>query len=195
MTNRFLPFCLTGFMLSTLLASPSSDASEIAAPASNPVASARDGSHDFDFLYGGKWHVHNRRLQGRLSGSHEWVEFDATDEFQALPGGIGNEEHYRTEYWKGYVGIGLHFYHAQARQWFLYWVDNHSDPGVLQPPVSGGFSGNVGTFEGADTFNGKPITVRFIWKVLGKNQVRWEQAFSADGGHSWETNWTMDFTR
>ena len=24
---------------------------------------------------------------------------------------------------------------------------------------------------------------------------RWEQAFSLDEGNSWETNWTMDFTR
>jgi hypothetical protein len=24
---------------------------------------------------------------------------------------------------------------------------------------------------------------------------RWEQAFSPDGGTTWETNWVMDFTR
>ena len=27
------------------------------------------------------------------------------------------------------------------------------------------------------------------------NECRWEQAFSDDGGQSWETNWTMAFTR
>jgi hypothetical protein len=24
---------------------------------------------------------------------------------------------------------------------------------------------------------------------------RWEQAFSGDGGETWETNWIMEFTR
>jgi hypothetical protein len=24
---------------------------------------------------------------------------------------------------------------------------------------------------------------------------RWEQAFSEDGGETWETNWVMDFAR
>jgi hypothetical protein len=194
MAKRILPSCLVGLVLSMPVFTDASATSATAMPAVSPAASAQDGSHDFDFLYG-KWHVHNRRLQGRLSGSHQWVEFDATDEFQPLPGGIGSEEHYRTDYWKDYVGIGLHFYQSQTQQWSLYWVDNHALPGVLQPPVSGKFTGNVGTFEGPDTFNGKPITVRFMWKVLSKNHAQWEQAFSADGGQSWETNWTMDFTR
>jgi hypothetical protein len=25
--------------------------------------------------------------------------------------------------------------------------------------------------------------------------AHWDQAFSPDGGQSWETNWTTDFTR
>jgi hypothetical protein len=30
---------------------------------------------------------------------------------------------------------------------------------------------------------------------LRANSCRWRQAFSADGGKTWETNWIMDFTR
>ncbi|MFD2349900.1 hypothetical protein ACFSTC_11855 [Nonomuraea ferruginea] len=36
---------------------------------------------------------------------------------------------------------------------------------------------------------------RFLWTVLGPDACRWEQALSADGERTWETNWTMDFTR
>lgn len=167
----------------------------VAASGNGSQAAARDGSTDFDFLYGRPWHVHNRRLQQRMADSKTWVEFDANDEFAPLPGGIGNEEHYRTDFWKGYVGIGLHMYNRKAATWSLYWVDNHALPGVLQPPVSGSFSNGTGIFEGPDESEGKPITVRFTWKNLGKDHAAWEQAFSADRGKSWETNWTMDFTR
>jgi hypothetical protein len=37
--------------------------------------------------------------------------------------------------------------------------------------------------------------VRFLWSRTAAPSPRWEQAFSADGGVSWETNWIMDFTR
>ncbi len=36
---------------------------------------------------------------------------------------------------------------------------------------------------------------RFLWLYIKPNSCRWEQAFSADGGKTWETNWIMDFQR
>ena len=59
----------------------------------------------------------------------------------------------------------------------------------------GNFHNGVGTFECDDTFNGKPIRVRFIWSRITPNSAHWEQAFSPDGGKSWDTNWEMQFTR
>ena len=44
-------------------------------------------------------------------------------------------------------------------------------------------------------FEGKPIRVRFIWSGVTTPTPRWEQAFSEDGGETWETNWITDFTR
>ena len=41
----------------------------------------------------------------------------------------------------------------------------------------------------------RPIQVRFIWSGATTPTPRWEQAFSEDGGETWETNWIMDFTR
>jgi len=53
----------------------------------------------------------------------------------------------------------------------------------------------VGTFYSRETFNGADITVRFIWSHITPDSARWEQAFSADDGKTWEANWIMEFTR
>jgi hypothetical protein len=65
----------------------------------------------------------------------------------------------------------------------------------LDPPVVGGFQDGIGTFMADDTFNGQPIVVRFIWSNITATSTRWEQAFSPDGGATWEVNWVMESTR
>jgi hypothetical protein len=76
--------------------------------------------------------------------------------------------------------------------WRIWWLDGHY-PTTLDPPVAGGFKDGRGLFFGDDTLNGKPIKVRFIWTV--GPAPTWEQAFSPDGGQTWETNWRSRFTR
>ena len=49
------------------------------------------------------------------------------------------------------------------------------------------------TFYADDQFKGKPIRVRYLWNA--STTPHWEQAFSNDGGKTWETNWEMDFTQ
>jgi hypothetical protein len=150
--------------------------------------------HEFDFLYG-QWTVRNRLLKERLAGSQEWTEFDASDEFHALPDNLGSEENYRTEHWRNYHAIGLHLYDPKLMRWKLYWADNRNEQGTMQTLATGAFDGNIGAFYAPDQVNGKSITVRIFWKRVDQNHARWEQAFSTDGGSSWETNWTMDFIR
>lgn len=170
-----------------------------AAPAA-PVAAAsvRDGSHDFDFLYG-HWKMHNRRLVKRLAGSHDWVEFDSYDDARPLPGGLGDEDEYRTDFFrKDFVGLTVRLYDPRTGLWSIYWVDNLQMQGTMLPPEVGKFVGNVGVFEGPDTFDGKPIVVRYTWSLTPddpKVAAHWEQAFSADGGKTWETNFMNDLLR
>ena len=59
----------------------------------------------------------------------------------------------------------------------------------------GRFENGIGTFFADETFRGQPIKVRFLWSNITPTTARWEQAFSPDGGKTWETNWEMDFTR
>src|ERR1017187_880121 len=153
---------------------------------------AGDGARDFDFWMG-RWNVHNRRLRERLKGSTTWDEFEATCVARELAGGLGNEDEYRTDFAGGFVGMTFRFYNPTTKLWAIYWADSRR--GVLDPPVVGSFSGDTGVFEGTDTFEGRPIRVRFIWSRLTPATARWEQAFSADEGSTWETNWVMDMTR
>jgi hypothetical protein len=59
----------------------------------------------------------------------------------------------------------------------------------------GGFADGRGEFYDQELFEGKRIFVRYVWSDITPTSCRWEQAFSADGGKTWETNWIMDFTR
>jgi hypothetical protein len=150
-------------------------------------------STDFDFLMG-RWDVRNRLLVRRLAGSDEWVEFGSRAAARQLPGGLGNEDVFCTEFRGGFVGMSFRFFDPESGLWSIYWADSRR-PGVLEPPVLGSFDGDVGMFEGEDTFAGRPILVRYIWSRVSTTTPRWEQAFSDDGGKTWETNWIMDFTR
>jgi hypothetical protein len=149
-------------------------------------------ARDFDFWMG-QWKVHNRRLRRRLAGSDEWEEFEATSVARPLLDGLGNEDEFRTDYRGGFVGMSFRFFDPEKKRWAIYWADSRRS-GELDPPVFGSFSGDTGVFEGEDVFEGRPILVRFIWSGVTTPTPRWEQAFSDDGGETWETNWVMEFT-
>ena len=155
-------------------------------------------ARDFDFFMG-SWKVHNRRLRERLAGSDEWDEFEATSVARPLLDGMGNEDEFRTDFAGGFIGMSFRFFDPETKRWSIYWADTRRC-GQLDPPVFGSFSGDTGVFEGSDTFegrdvlDGRPILVRFIWSGITTPTPRWEQAFSADDGETWETNWIMDFT-
>ena len=152
-----------------------------------------DGRNDFDFWMG-SWKVQNRYLGERLKGSDDWVEFAATVTARPLPGVLGNEDEFRTEYNGSFTGMSFRFFDPETKTWSIYWADSRR-PGKLDPAVVGSFNGDTGSFQGADTLAGKPILMRFDWSGVTTPTPRWEQAFSADGGKSWEANWVMEFVR
>lgn len=165
-----------------------------------PSAPRHNAAHDFDFLQG-PWHIRNTRLVHRLAGCTDWEVFDATGTAHPLPGGIGNYDDFTAPGWQpGFVGMSLRVFSPGAQRWSIYWLDNTTgglDPatGLLRPPVVGGFEKGVGLFEGEEEFEGRTVRVRFEWSQVHTGTPRWQQAFSADGGRTWEMNWVMEFSR
>ena len=150
--------------------------------------------HDFDFLVG-RWAVQHRRLKGRLEHSSDWETFVGTCETRLILCGQANVDDNVLEFPGGaYRAVTMRVFDPSTKTWAIWWLDSRH-PRDLEPPVVGGFRNGVGTFFADDRFKGKPIKVRFIWSDITSTKARWQQAFSEDGGTTWETNWEMEFTR
>lgn len=150
--------------------------------------------NDFAFLVG-DWRVQHHCLKDRLEGSTEWQDFSGTTKLWLTMGGLGNVDDNVIQRPNGaYRAMTVRAFDPSTRKWAIWWLDGRA-PDHLDPPVYGSFENGVGTFEGDDTLNGRPIKVRFRWSDIMPNSARWEQAFSADAGATWETNWIMRFTR
>ncbi|KUL23119.1 hypothetical protein [Streptomyces regalis] len=147
--------------------------------------------HDFDFFHG-DWEVLNRRRTGFLDPDSDWEEFPATNRCWPLFDGAANVDEIDMPY-LGSKGLTLRLFDRETERWSLNWSSSGS--GKLFPPVIGRFEGDRGVFYGDDTYDSKDVRVRFVWSGVSATSARWEQAFSVDGGQTWLTNWTMDFTR
>ena len=190
--NRALSIALLGAaVLSTASARGPQDN-----PRPTPVAVDLTGLHDFD-LRVGRWTAHHRRLKERLAGSTEWVEFEGTQTFWKAMDGYANVDDNVFDMPGGaaYHGVTLRAYDSKSGQWAIWWLDGRNPFGSLEPPVKGRFVNGVGTFYADDTLRGKAIRVRFVWSGITATAAHWEQAFSPDGGATWETNWVTDFRK
>jgi hypothetical protein len=151
------------------------------------------GASDFNFLVG-TWHVRHRRLREQLVGSDEWEVFEGMTVDRTVLAGMGNVDENTMERASGHrEGMTVRLYDPATQLWSLYWSD--SVQGVLQPPVVGRFTDGRGEFYSRETIGGQSIICRFIWSDITSTSCRWEQAFSINGGKTWEVNWIMEFTR
>lgn len=156
--------------------------------------SNHSGILDFDFFIG-DWRVEHRQLKERLAHCSEWAEFGGTTVTRKILGGSGNLDDNVLEHPDGtYRAATLRSFNEGTGTWSIWWLDGRK-PGNLDTPMVGRFERGIGTFYADDIFSGKPIRVRFLWTLPAPDKPHWEQAFSADCGESWETNWTMDFAR
>ena len=159
-----------------------------------PTSNQPAAPSDFDFIIG-HWDVRHCRLKARLSGCTDWFEFAGLSSTQKILGGFGNVEDNVLGFPDGEVrAAAFRSFNTDTQTWAIWWLSRQA-PHSLDVPVTGSFSGNVGLFFADDTLDGRPIRIRFTWQSNPGHNPTWEQAFSADGGETWETNWTMEFER
>ena len=153
----------------------------------------RDGQHDFDFEIG-TWRTQLSRLLNPLTGSTTWVKYEGTTVVRKVWDGLANLVELEAEGAAGrFQGLSLRLYNPQSRQWSLNFANVNG--GVLDTPTIGEFRGGRGEFYSRDTFNGRAILVRFVISDITADSCRFEQAFSDDGGKTWEVNWVAVDTR
>jgi hypothetical protein len=161
--------------------------------AAGPTKAEQDSQHDFDFNFG-TWKTHVSRLVHPLSGSTTWTAYDGVSVVRKVWDGRASLFELEMQGPAGHIeGVGLRLYNPQSHQWNLNWTN--SSVGMLDSAMIGEFKDGRGEFYGPDTLDGRSILVRNGFSDITPNSSRFEQAFSADGGKTWETNWIMTFTR
>jgi hypothetical protein len=157
------------------------------------LAAMRDGSHDFDFEIG-TWKTHLEVLQHPLTGSTKWVELNGISVVRKVWNGRANLVELEVDGPNGHIeGLSLRLYDPVAHQWSLNFAN--AKAGSLSVPTIGEFRNGRGEFYDREPVNGRMILVRNVWSDIKPNSCHFEQAFSDDGGKTWETNWIADDTR
>ncbi len=182
-------FCTIGSFFWTSPAIPTVTPTTEAKPASTLA----DGQHDFDFQIGA-WKTHLLCRLHPLSGSTTWVEYDGTTVVHKVWNGRANLVELELDGPVGHIeGLSLRLYDPQAHQWSLTFANSHGR--TLRQPAVGEFTNGRGEFFDQEMFHDRAILVRFVISDITPNSGRFEQAFSDDGGKTWEVNWIATDTR
>ena len=167
---------------------------QAAGAASAPTGSQpAGGEHDFDFEFG-SWKTHISRLVHPLSGSTTWVEYEGTSVVRKVWDGRANLLELEVSGPAGHIeALSLRLYNPESRQWSLNF--SNRNVGALGQPTIGEFKNGRGEFYDQETLDGRAILVRFVISEIKPDSCHFEQAFSTDGGRTWEVNWIATDTR
>ena len=158
----------------------------------------RDGQHDFDFSIG-TWQTHISRRLHPLSGSDQWADYVGSSIVRPIWHGRASLGETDADGPAGHLeALSLRLYNPESRQWNLYYASSGgttSTPAALTVPTIGEFNHGRGEFFDTELFHGRNILVRNVWSDISPQSIRFEQAFSQDGGRTWEVNWIAVDTR
>ena len=170
--------------------------SALGATRSESSSAERDGQHDFDFEIG-TWKTQlkvSSRIRHPFHGPKTWTEYEGTSVVRKIWGGRANIVELEVEGPTGHLeALNLHLYNLESHQWSL--NSANSKAGTMGVPTVGEFKNGRGEFYDQETVNGRVILVRNVWSEITPSSCRFEQAFSDDGGKTWETNWIATDTR
>jgi hypothetical protein len=196
--HRSLAPCLAFSLLAGLAGLAAAPASaQTPAAASNAAApAARDGQHDFDWLVG-SWKARLKRLVNPLTGSNTWVELAGTQRTWHVLGGKGCLDEFIVENPVDKTRIEaltVRLYNPANQTWSIYWA-NARNGAFSMPATVGKWENGRGEFYDHEELNGRWILVRYVWSDVTPTSAHFEQAFSTDGGRTWEVNWISDLAR
>ena len=192
MTYRIQGFVITVASL-LVIWPPSAAESRLQEMGAAATAQRRDGQHDFDFEIG-TWKTHMRRLVHPLTGSSIWVEYEGTTVVRKVWEGRANLAELEADGASGHIeALSLRLYSPQSHQWSL--NSANVKGGTISVPTVGEFKDGRGEFYDWEEINGRMVLVRNVWKDISANSCTFEQAFSDDGGKTWEVNWIAVDTR
>jgi hypothetical protein len=158
-----------------------------------PAAAAPGGEHDFDFELG-TWKTHLTRLQHPLTGSTTWITYEGTSVIRKVWGGRANLVELEVDGPTGHLeGLSLRLYNPDARQWSLNYAN--AAGGTIGTPTVGSFHDGRGELYDQEKLGDRMILVRNVFSDITADSYRFEQAFSDDGGKTWEVNWIAVDTR
>jgi len=154
---------------------------------------AAAGYHDFDFALG-SWQTRILHLQHSPGKAAGWTVWTGTVLTAKVWNGRSNVQEIEVNTPDGRIEeLRLCLYRPLLRQWYLYWADR--DDGVLTPPMIGEFEHGVGKFYDQESHGDRVIFVRHLYSKITSSSYHWQQAFSDDGGTTWQPNWNVTLTR
>ena len=187
---RFPGLLTSLVVLASALTSAPVASSQPPPPAPAPL---HDGQHDFDFE-AGSWRTHIERLVHPLTGSNTWVQYDGTSVVHKLWKGQANLLELEVEGPAGHIeALSLRLYNPSAHQWSLNF--SNSRIGTLGVATVGEFRDGRGEFYDQEMIGDRMVWVRFLITDITPDSCHFEQAFSVDGGRTWEVNWIATDTR
>jgi len=175
---------------------PASPQSAASSPAPMAAPTPRDGQHDFDWMVG-NWKAHLKRLVNPLTGSTTWVELAGTQRTWHILGGRACMDEFIVENPtdKSKVeALTVRLYNPANQTWSIYWA-NAKNGAFSMPATVGKWQNGRGEFYDHEEWNGRWILVRYAWSDVTPTSAHFEQAFSTDGGKTWEVNWISDLAR
>jgi hypothetical protein len=89
--------------------------------------------------------------------------------------------------------LNLRLYNPQTHRWSFNFATRND--GTIAPPMIGEFKNGRGEFIDQEPFNSKTILVRHVFSDISPDSHHFEQAFSDDGGRTWEPNFVAALTR
>jgi hypothetical protein len=134
------------------------------------------------------------RLLHPLTGSTAWAQYDGITIVHTIWDGRANLVELEADGPYGHLELAsLRLYNPDSHQWSLNVASSRT--GALGVPTIGDFRNGRGEFYDQETLNGRAILVRFVISDITADSCHFEQAFSDDGGVTWEVNWKATDTR